>query len=398
MRILQIVPYYPPAWGYGGPPRVMFALARALVRRGHEVIVYTTDAYAEHARVTERQALLDGVDVHYFRNISNTLAWRYKRFLPMGLGRRVAATAHLFDVVHFSAVRSALHVATLPAFWRARTPYVVDAHGSLPRPRGWKRPLGWVYDRWYLVPFLRRAAVCLAQTEHEASLYRSYVPEARVEHLSLPVLLDEMVGLPERGVFRQRVGISADAFLALFLGRIDYTKGVEFLVESFAEFRGATPRPTYLVIVGRDSGALPAVRERVRALGLEQAVRFVGPMFDTERFGAYRDADVFVSTPPYWEETSMSALEALACGTPVIITEQASVPGLDESGAGVTVTYGDRAAVVRALSRFTNSPVTWARASANARRLVQERYDVHLVAEKLERILCRVARPGAARL
>ena len=43
MRILQVVPSYPPAYSFGGPPQVMFDLGKELVRRGHSVSVYTTD-------------------------------------------------------------------------------------------------------------------------------------------------------------------------------------------------------------------------------------------------------------------------------------------------------------------------------------------------------------------
>ena len=73
MRILQIIPYYAPAWGYGGPPRIMFDYARMLVSRGHKVTVYTTDAYRRDKRIEKAKDIIDGVEVRYFKNLSNYL-------------------------------------------------------------------------------------------------------------------------------------------------------------------------------------------------------------------------------------------------------------------------------------------------------------------------------------
>ena len=63
MKILQVTPYFAPAWAYGGPPRVMFEYATGLVARGHEVAVFTTDVLDEHMRATPSRETIDGVDV-----------------------------------------------------------------------------------------------------------------------------------------------------------------------------------------------------------------------------------------------------------------------------------------------------------------------------------------------
>src|SRR5687767_11328021 len=68
LRILQVVPAYFPAVRYGGPIRSVHGLCRALVRRGHEVHVYTTnvDGPANLDVPIERPVDIDGVQVHYF--------------------------------------------------------------------------------------------------------------------------------------------------------------------------------------------------------------------------------------------------------------------------------------------------------------------------------------------
>jgi len=388
VRILQVVPYYAPAWGYGGPPRVMFELARYLTSRGHRVTVLTTDAWDRDRRIPERERMLDGVRVVAFPNISNRLAWSRKLFLPVGLVKRLKRTASDFDVAHVSAVRSLLHPGVYNALRAAGVPYVVDAHGALPKPVGWKRYPAFIYDRLFLQPFLRDAGALLAQTGHEAELYRTYTPAARVQQLNLPIPLAEFEQPVPKGFLRSRLGLPPGTFLLLFLGRIEQRKGVEFLVEAFAEFRrrdGPGAR-SCLAIVGRDSGSLPRVLERIRTLGLDADARYVGPLYGEERLAAYRDADVFVLTPPYWEETSLAALEACASGTPCVITRQAEIPGLEATGAGVIVSYGDRDGLVQVLSRLAGNPELRGDMGMRAAQLVRTRFAVDTVGRRLEGI------------
>ncbi len=107
MKILQICPYYAPAWAYGGPPRVMFSFAKGLVSRGHEVTVYTTDAYDENSRIGKSYDILEGVKIHYFRNVSNHLAYK-KRFIPAGFRNFLKKHINDFDIVHISDTRAYL--------------------------------------------------------------------------------------------------------------------------------------------------------------------------------------------------------------------------------------------------------------------------------------------------
>lgn len=64
MRILQVVPYFYPAWTYGGSVRGAYALSKELIKKGHDVTVYTTDALTENS--TQKSRFLNGIKVHYF--------------------------------------------------------------------------------------------------------------------------------------------------------------------------------------------------------------------------------------------------------------------------------------------------------------------------------------------
>src|SRR2546427_1630165 len=84
MRILQVAPYFAPAYSYGGPPETVHKLCEALANRGHEVVVLTTDAFNSTGRQQVRH-MANGLDVYYLRNVSNYLAWTHQLFLPLGI-------------------------------------------------------------------------------------------------------------------------------------------------------------------------------------------------------------------------------------------------------------------------------------------------------------------------
>ena len=88
MRLVFVIPYFYPAWQYGGQPRSCYELARILVQRGHRVNVLTTDS-AGASRLKRppaqpgRGVMIDGIEVFYYRNLSNHLAYRHRFFWPV---------------------------------------------------------------------------------------------------------------------------------------------------------------------------------------------------------------------------------------------------------------------------------------------------------------------------
>ncbi|HEU5372043.1 MAG TPA: glycosyltransferase [Gaiellaceae bacterium] len=371
MRILQVVSYYAPAWAYGGPPRVMADFATGLVARGHEVTVLTTDVLDESSRARPARETLDGVRVERFRNVSNALAWRNKKYIAPAL---VAATARRigeFDVVHATDART---LATATAYLAARAasvPFVLSAHGSLPGSVGLRGAVKQAYDGVLVRPMLERAALLLAQTDHEARLYsEAGGRESNIRLLPLPFDLAAVPAALEPGFLRARAGVGADAPLVLFLGRIHWLKGLDLLAEAVAD-------EAELVVVGRDDGAWADIHARW------PRTRFVGPLYGAERFAAYADADVFAITPRHWEETSVASLEAAACGTAVLVTEQAEIPGLAAAGGGLVVAAdvgAIRDGLRRVLARSREMGV-------DARKLVERQHGRDAVVDRLEALL-----------
>jgi D-inositol-3-phosphate glycosyltransferase len=153
--------------------------------------------------------------------------------------------------------------------------------------------------------------------------------------------------------------------LLLYVGRLQPIKGLETLLEAMV----AVPAPADLLIVGGDqdepeNGHGWALRQRVTALGLDRRVRFLGsqPQRRLRLFYAAADATIM---PSYYESFGMVALEAMACGSPVVASRVGGLTTTVQDGVtGRLVPEGDPAALTAAIAGLVGSP--------EARRLGQQ--------------------------
>ena len=108
MRILQVISSFPPAFAYGGPAIGAYNVSKELVKRGHEVTVYTTDVQDKNSRYKfEKNPIwLDGIEVYHFKNISNSLASNFHISCAPGMALELKKSAKKFDIIHCHEYRS----------------------------------------------------------------------------------------------------------------------------------------------------------------------------------------------------------------------------------------------------------------------------------------------------
>ena len=198
---------------------------------------------------------------------------------------------------------------------------------------------------------LEGASAVIATSEQEAEeLLAGGLPRTRVVLRRNGV--EAPASWPARGTFRRAHGISDDVKLVLFLGRLSVKKSPDLLLRAFGElFKHSVGTPLQLVFAGPDEGGVQARLDQMALqLGVRSKVQFVGPVFGDAKWAAYRDAEVFV-LPSQNENFGNTAAEAVAAGTPVIVTEQCGIAPLLADEAGLVVRH-DSAALSRALERI----------------------------------------------
>ena len=154
MRILQVTPYFYPAWTFGGPVKAVYELSKELAKKGHDVTVYTTDALTRNSTQKSRFLNVNGVKVHYFRNVSNALAYGHKIFLSPGIFSLVKKEIRWFDIIHLHDYRTFQNLVIHHYARKHGIPYILQAHGSVLRIIE-KQRLKKIYDMFWGYKILR---------------------------------------------------------------------------------------------------------------------------------------------------------------------------------------------------------------------------------------------------
>jgi glycosyltransferase involved in cell wall biosynthesis len=157
-------------------------------------------------------------------------------------------------------------------------------------------------------------------------------------------------------------------------------KGLVPLLEGLAKLR--TERDADLVVIGKprpDSH----VGETIERLALGGAVRFVSGVTDEELVELYAEASVAV-VPSLYEGFSLPAVEAMACGVPLVATTGGALPEVvgTDGDTGLLVAPGDPGELAVALGRVLDDPLLAARLSAAGRQRVLERFTWRACAER----------------
>ncbi|MSR22716.1 MAG: N-acetyl-alpha-D-glucosaminyl L-malate synthase BshA [Gemmatimonadetes bacterium] len=156
-------------------------------------------------------------------------------------------------------------------------------------------------------------------------------------------------------------------------------KRVEDVVEVYARVRRRIP--STLVMVG-DGPDRPRATQRAKALGIADDVLFLGKHSSVDELLAC--ADLFL-LPSESESFGLAALEALACGTPVVASRTGGLPEVVDHGeSGYLFPVGDVEAMAEGAIEILSSKETWKRMSEAGRRIAEERFASHIVVPRYE--------------
>ena len=170
----------------------------------------------------------------------------------------------------------------------------------------------------------------IASTESERMQLKDlyHAPDKKI--IIIPPGVDTTRFYPiDKAEAREAIGIPEEDRMVLFVGRIEPLKGIDTLIEAMAKLKMKCHRcPHYLVIIGGDADASPQATNSEMArlktlsheLGIEDIIIFLGKR-DQAKLPYYYSAAEVVVMPSHYESFGMVALEAMACGTPVIASE-----------------------------------------------------------------------------
>ena len=356
MRILLLSWEYPPRI-HGGLGRHVHALSLGLARAGHEVHVVTrphADAPLEEER--------DGVHVLRAPEPPPMLPpgdW-VANALAVNTGLQTTATRLLndtgVDVIHahdwlVAYAAGGVRIATgLPMVATIHATEYGRHQGYLPGPMN-----KFIHQaEWWLTYEARRVITCSAYMRDQAERIFE-LPRGKVDTVPNGVATEEFALLngDELSALRSSVTPEGEP-LVVYAGRLEYEKGVQTLLHAVRDLRRAGA-PVRLMVCGEGTYG-DELRALARRLRIARAVTFTGFLGRDELSRRYRIADAAV-VPSIYEPFGIVALEAMAAGTPLIVSDTGGLGELVEhETTGLKVPPKDPDALREAITRVLAEP------------------------------------------
>jgi D-inositol-3-phosphate glycosyltransferase len=388
-------PLAQPGTGDGGGMNVYVReLSAALARSGVECDVYTR---ADDARVPAVVAVEPGFRVHHvpagpLGPVGKEALVELVPEFTAGVLARIGAMRRLPDAIHANywlsglAGHSLKHELDLPLVSTFHTLDRVKAEAS-PEELGAGEPARRAQAEAEVLGCSDAVlASCTVEAAQIAELYGA--DPARIVIVA-PGVDHAIFGPGLRAQARRALGLPAAGPMLLFVGRIQPLKGGHVAVAALAELSSAFPQ-AFLVIVGGPSGPqgdaeLARLHELVGTLGLEGRVLFVPPQPHEKLSTYYRAADACL-VPSRSESFGLAALEAAACGTPVVASAVGGLLTLVDHGrTGFLVEERDPSRFASYLTRLLVHP-DLAAEMGRAAAARASRYTWSLAAERLRRL------------
>lgn len=394
LHICQATPYYAPH--VGGVESHVRAVARELVGRGHTVSVLTA-----RTPDTEAYEVLDGIRVH-------RVPTAFTVFNTPVMPRLASVLAHLdFDVVHAHTPPPVTAYYAARGAQRSGVPLVLTHHADLEVPVPGGAALVWLYRATLGRRAVDAADRLVATTEtYRATSEALWDRDVRV--VPNPIDADRFApDGPHAGV-RDRLGLTEDAFVALYVGRLVHHKGIEQFLKAAAH----TPDRVHHVVAGdgplrsrletaahgvdAPARGRPEVLRRRDGSASFGRVHLLGRVPEADLPGLYREADCLVlPSVSRLEAFGIVALEAMASGVPVVVSD---IPGvrevLEPDVTGLVAAPLDPKDLAGRIVQLADAPDRARSMGKRGRQRVLERFTVGRVVDDLERIYAEVAGSG----
>ncbi|GAB3201998.1 glycosyltransferase family 4 protein [Geodermatophilus arenarius] len=383
----------------GGQGVYVRALSRELTALGHDVEVLSGQPYPElddgvpltqvpsldlyrepdPFRTPRPSEFRDRIDVLEWAAMC-TAAFPEPLTFTLRAARLLLPRAHEFDVVHdnqslgYGLLR--LVRAGVPTVATVHHPVAIDRQLELAAAPTLRRRL--TLRRWYAFTAMQArvaprldAVTTVSESSRRDIETHLHVPAAAVE--VIPVGIDPDVFTPppaDRPREADSIVVTTSADVPL--------KGLVHLLEAVAKLR--TERPVRLTVVGtaRPGGPAESALDR---LGLRDAVRFTGPLPEADLVRLLQTATV-AAIPSLYEGFSLPAVEAMACGTPLVTTDAGALPEVVGSQAGLRVRAGDVDELTAALKLVLEKPSLQEQLGRAGRRRVLAAYTWRSTAER----------------
>ncbi|MBA7585829.1 D-inositol-3-phosphate glycosyltransferase [subsurface metagenome] len=378
LKILYLVQFFIPAWRFGGVVQLAYDIAKGMAQRGHEVTVFSTDAFEPGRRIEEKKNVIDGIEIFYFKNFNNYLASKFRIIQPKLLKKQLKKHIQDYDVIHLLDIYS---ISTYWAYKYSRIwsiPFFITTSGVLSYYSQKSKSLMKKVFNISLKKILQNAEAVVVQTESEKKDCEKFGLK-NLNLIKTGINIKEYNDLPPRNIFRKKYNLKKNDVSILFLGRINEVKGIKYLIDAINKINS---RKIYLFIVGARNNYLNRI---FKSLKMKSQITITGWLSNEEKLEAYMGADIYC-LPSIYDCAPISILEACACGLPIITTTSNGLFEIAKEGAGLVVEPRDSEALKNAILELIEDRERMIKLGKKARSIVQEEFDWDKKLRELEQL------------
>ncbi len=374
MRISYVLGYLEAC--YGGPPYSAISVAKYMKDSGCDISFWAT-GNDENENLT----YIKEMDIKaYLFDVSFPKRW----FRSRNLYKSLSSKALSFDLFHMHGMWNYPVYAGSSVAAKYDVPYIISPRGALQtwaiRRSGVKKSL---YSMLLLKKMLGRAACLHALTQAEAECFRSTGYEGPITVIANGVDVPDSGLLPDVTEAEEIWPSLQGRRVLLFMSRLSPEKGLDQLLPAFADIvsRGSYDDVVLVIAGPNHRGYQAKVKSMIDNLGLSSKILLTGMVEGNEKKALLSRADLYV-LPSHSEGFSISLLENLAIGNPVIITPACNFPQVVKSKAGICV-GSDSADLSQALRIMFDLSDDQRRDMGNrAKKLVLENYTWDAIAQQ----------------
>lgn len=374
MRNLHVIASVNPATG--GPVEGLKQLGKVITSKGHDLEVACLDAPGE-PWLAEFP-----LPVHPLGPGKGSYAYS-PLLLPW-----LRENAHRFDNVIVNGLWQYNSFAVWKALKGTKTPYFVFTHGMLDPWFNQAYPLKKLkknlYWLWGMYGVLRDARAVFFTSEEEKILARQSFKPYKVHEVVVKYGTPGATGDLEaqKAEFLSKWPELHGRRTLIYLSRIHEKKGCDLLVQAFAQV--ASQSDLTLVMAGPDkTNLVPTLKQMAQNLGIADRIVWTGMLSGNLKWGAFASAEAFV-LPSHQENFGIVVAEALACGTPTLISNKVNIWREIQDAGGGFVEDDTLEGTERLLSKWTSlSPDERRAMRTKARQCFEENFEITKAAESL---------------
>jgi glycosyltransferase involved in cell wall biosynthesis len=357
----------------------VYAISTELQRRGHKVSVITSDDLDGNGENTlRRRDVINGVQVYrcslLFKKTMREY-WFLSDATPILSKLRP-------DVIHAHGYRCLSSCIT--GYWcrKNRIPMVLTPHGIYP-PRSFiNHFVKTIYDHSFGNLLLKSSEKIVALTEHNKHLLLKLgAPKDRIMLIPNGVNVDALNKTKQCN--EKKLKKECDGPILLYVGRIDWNKGLERVIKALPALRKNFNSIKFLIVGPDYAGYSEILRTLAIETGVHKSVVIVGKVPEKQKFFYYSVADIFV-LPAIYEGLSLSLLEAMASSLPVVVTKSGSGGILVDNIHALLMNNGSAQEISSLVSMILTNRRLAERIGKNAFDLVSKEFSWNRIVDKIE--------------